>query len=354
MKASSGQVFICHGFNNYFEPPKLIGEHQVMFRTAIVIKKRDSYDEWYVYDDLFWRMMGAIVAKVADSYRIKVIDQTAPTFDSASELREWQSLQKATDSEFVLDPPGEIDLFSADAPICHIELEDWSDIVEHEPYACSFTFSFYSDSKNVNAEIDEALRRFLSTDKEVSEVTTVNEYPAPKWYWPLLRVVKGDSFLLYTGVGVLAIFAIVMVAGSPSPATEKKILQCRRFLHKARMVLLSTEGTNQYTSFEEWRATQDVPPTNMPLAVQICDFFKEYSARAGTKPFRTLEVEGGARLVDPWGRPYNVDMLSNIPDERIRQALAGFTANGMIMWSSGKNGVNEHGSGDDIFENKIK
>ena len=88
MKASSGQVFICHGFNNYFEPPKLIGEHHVMFRTAIVIKKRDSYDEWDVYDDLFWRMVGAIVAKVADSYRIKVIDQTALIFKSSKKLKD--------------------------------------------------------------------------------------------------------------------------------------------------------------------------------------------------------------------------------------------------------------------------
>ena len=84
MKASSGQAFICHGFNNYFEPPKFIGGHRVVFRTAVVIKKRDFYDEWDVYDDLFWRMVVAIAAEIADAYRIKVMDQTAPAFDSVS------------------------------------------------------------------------------------------------------------------------------------------------------------------------------------------------------------------------------------------------------------------------------
>ena len=41
-----------------------------MFRTAVIIKKRDCYDKWDVYDDLFWRMVAIAVAEMADDYRI--------------------------------------------------------------------------------------------------------------------------------------------------------------------------------------------------------------------------------------------------------------------------------------------
>ena len=87
MKKSNVQSFICHGFNNYCESPKFIGEHRVVFRTAVVFKERDFDDVWDVHDDLFWRMVNVMTAELADSYRIKVIDQTAPIFDSVSELR---------------------------------------------------------------------------------------------------------------------------------------------------------------------------------------------------------------------------------------------------------------------------
>ena len=211
MKKSNVQSFICHGFNNYCESPKFIGEHRVMFRTAVVFKERDFDDVWDVHDDLFWRMVNVIVAELADSYRIKVIDQTAPIFCAFSEFRAWQSEQKASDPEFVVEPPGEIEFFSVDKPICLMEFEDWSDIVKHEPYACSFTFSFYSDNKNVDARIEDVLHRFLLADKEISEIATVNECPSPKWYWPLLNVMKSEGFFICVGLVVLVLFAIVMI-----------------------------------------------------------------------------------------------------------------------------------------------
>ncbi len=222
MKKSNVQSFICHGFNNYCEPPKFIGGHRVMFRTAVVFKERDFDDVWDVHDDLFWRMVNVIVAELADSYRIKVIDQTAPIFDSVSELRAWQSLQKETDSEFVLDPPAEIDLFSAGAPICHMEFEDWSDIGKYEPYACSFTFSFYSHDENLNAKIGNVLHKFLSSEKEVSGVLEIYEAPRPKWHWPLLKIIKSDTFFYYVGFIVLILFALVMIMTSPSGTSSGK------------------------------------------------------------------------------------------------------------------------------------
>lgn len=214
MKASSGQAFICHGFNNYCESPKFIGEHRVMFRTAVVIKKRDFYDEWDVYDDLFWRMVVAIATEIGDAYRIKVMDQTAPAFDSVSELRAWQSLQKETDSEFFPDPPGEIDLFSVGASICQMEFEDWSDIGKYEPYACSYTFSFYSYDENVNAKIGTVLQKFLSSEKAISGVLEVCEVPQPKWYWPLVNIARRPNFFEYAMFSLMALAAIILIITS--------------------------------------------------------------------------------------------------------------------------------------------
>ncbi len=44
---------VCHGFNNFFDVPKADGKTPATFRTAIVIKKKEFYDEWDVYDALF-------------------------------------------------------------------------------------------------------------------------------------------------------------------------------------------------------------------------------------------------------------------------------------------------------------
>jgi len=211
VNTNCGTAVICRGFNNYCDMPKFIGKRRIMFRTSVVIKKRNCFDEWDVYDDLFWRMETAVSVAVADGCRIKAMDQTAPIFCAFSEFRAWQSEQKASDPEFVVEPPGEIEFFSVDKPICLMEFEDWSDIVKHEPYACSFTFSFYSDNKNVNARIEALLHRFLLADKEISEITTVNECPSPKWYWPLLNVMKSDGFFICVGLVALVLFAIVML-----------------------------------------------------------------------------------------------------------------------------------------------
>ena len=220
MKKSNVQSFICHGFNNHFEPPKFVGERRVMFRTAVVMKKCDFYDVWDVYDDLFWRMVIAIAAEIADSYRIKVIDQTAPAFNSLSELRTWQSYQKESDSEFVLDPPGEIDFFSADAPICHMELEDWSDVVKYEPYACSFTFSFYSHDEDINIKIVDVLKKLLSFDKSVAGVSEVFEVPRPKWYWPLVNIARSPNFFIYAMFSLMALAAIIVIIMSSRTVTR--------------------------------------------------------------------------------------------------------------------------------------
>lgn len=341
---------ICHGFNNHFDVPRVGGKKTATHRTAVVIKKCDFYDEWDLYDDLFWRMVPVIAAEIADSYRIKVMDRAAPVFDTVLDLRKWQAQQKESDSEFILEPPGEIDLLFEGNQICHIGFEDWSDIVKYEPYASSFTFSFYSANEDVDAKIADALHKFLSSEKGISKISVVDESPSPKWYWPLLSVIKGDTFLICSGFSVLALFGIIMIVISPTPSTCNKVEQSRRFLKKVRTVLLAADEKVMDKPFIEWRVTQGIASTNDSLAVQICRYCKEYLRLSGRKPLRTREIDGPELLIDPWGNPYNAEMLDNLRNDKIRRAFARLNADGIVMWSSGPNGINEEGEGDDIFE----
>ena len=66
-----------------------------------------------------------------------------------------------------------------------------------------------------------------------------------------------------------------------------------------------------------------------------------------------LETEGGdegaadlLRRGDGWGRPYNVEWRSNLVDVATR--MLDWNNLPLQVWSSGENGVNEHGDGDDL------
>ena len=66
-----------------------------------------------------------------------------------------------------------------------------------------------------------------------------------------------------------------------------------------------------------------------------------------------LETEGGdkgaadlLRRGDGWGRPYNVEWRSNLVDVATR--MLDWNNLPLQVWSSGENGVNEYGDGDDL------
>jgi hypothetical protein len=66
-----------------------------------------------------------------------------------------------------------------------------------------------------------------------------------------------------------------------------------------------------------------------------------------------LETEGGdkgaadlLRRGDGWGRPYNVEWRSNLVD--VATSMLTWNDFPLLIWSSGENGVNEYGEGDDI------
>ena len=349
MRSSSGTAFICHGFNNYFALPKANGGRRMTLRTAIVIKKRDFFDEWNVYDDLFWRMVERVSVDISDKIRIKTLDEETPIFDSLPEFRAWQSQQKLSDTEFITEPPSEVEFYSNDYLVCLMKFENWSDIVKHEPYACSFTFSFYSDNLRVNYRIGTLLQDFLSATPEISSTTNITESPAPKWYWPLIDTLQSDKFFICGMVGLMAVAAAVAIFFSPSPSTYNKIDQCRRLLQRVRYILLAVDGNATDKAFINWRDDRNLAQANENLAAQICEYCKAHSKRVG-RPIRICEIDGVELLADPWGQPYNVDMLCHFNEESIRKQLRDYTIGGIVLWSSGQNGINEKGGGDDIFE----
>jgi hypothetical protein len=66
-----------------------------------------------------------------------------------------------------------------------------------------------------------------------------------------------------------------------------------------------------------------------------------------------LETEGGdkgaadlLRRGDGWGRPYHVEWRSNLVD--VATSMLTWNDFPLLVWSSGENGVNEYGEGDDL------
>ena len=319
-------------------------------RTAVVIKKRDFFDEWDVYDSFFWLMLESLSNKIADKMRIKALGCDSRTFATLDELRTWQAQQKSFDPEFDLEPPCEIEFFSEGCLVSMMKFENWSDIVKHEPYACSFTFSFYSDNLKTNAQIGDSLQHCLSSSQEITNVTHVQEEPEPKWFWPVMATLKSSKFLTYVVLVLMALGFAVVAFMLPSPSTESKMAQCRRLLQKARLVLLAVDDNPMNMTFFEWRGIKGMMQSERNLAAEICEYCNEHSRLSGCKIFRSREINGQNLLVDPWGRPFNVDMIRSFHNADIRTGLNGHTIGGIVMWSSGPNGINECGEGDDIFE----
>lgn len=202
---------ICRGFNKFFDAPKADGRTPVTFRTAIVIKKRDFYDEWDVYDALFWRIIQRITIDLNASIRIICPESETGEMQSLEELRTWQKKQAASDPEFGMDVPTEIRFMKGTSILCLMTLEDWSDIGKVEPYSCSYTFSFYSYEKEIDESINGSIKAQLSNEEEVGEIRTAQECTSPQWYWSIFAMIKSDKFLICVGLSVLVVIALVMI-----------------------------------------------------------------------------------------------------------------------------------------------
>ena len=210
-----GVSIICHGFNEHFEVPKIDGKVKAAFRTAIVIKKRDFYDEWDVYDNLAWRVINRVAKALSASMRIDCPEPSEEPLSSFEELRKWQAEQYRTDPDFALEPPTQIRFYAKESLLCLMSLEDWSDIWTIEPYLGSFTFSFYSYDSEIDAKVTEAITNQLEAEPEISEVRTVREAKTPKWYWAITREYSLKEFIKDVVIGMIVIALIAVWRLSP-------------------------------------------------------------------------------------------------------------------------------------------
>lgn len=59
-------------------------------------------------------------------------------------------------------------------------------------------------------------------------------------------------------------------------------------------------------------------------------------------------ISDNLRRSDGWGRPYNVEWRTNMVG--VASPMLKANQDALLIWSSGENGVNEYGNGDDIFD----
>lgn len=75
---------------------------------------------------------------------------------------------------------------------------------------------------------------------------------------------------------------------------------------------------------------------------------KIYGEALVTNGFNGCEFLVDSSLIDSWKRPVNVFWRTNMP-ENASAELLNSTDMDVVIWSSGKDGVNDFGNGDDIF-----
>ena len=206
MKQDKINTCICRGFNGNFDIPLIGDGSRAKFRTAVVLKKINYNDDWEVYDGLFWR----IVQKVSDRLSAELEIRCAVSgLESVESLLQWRKLQAEYPEEGI-DTPVEINFVRGEKPVCVMKHEDWSDVGKIEPYAISYTYSFYSLNSAIDNAIAESIRVRLLESEEVGKVEKSVERSAPKWYWSIVNSVDSTSLFIYISLGLMAVAFVVI------------------------------------------------------------------------------------------------------------------------------------------------
>ena len=69
-------------------------------------------------------------------------------------------------------------------------LENWCDIGTIEPYACSYTFSFYSYDADINLKLTKVIVSLLKGKSKNCELSFFKERDYPQWYWPIVSFLR--------------------------------------------------------------------------------------------------------------------------------------------------------------------
>lgn len=149
------------------------------------------------------------------------------------------------------------------------------------------------------------------------------------------------------GVLLLGIIAVCLYAMMHSPLTPpgKKTL-CRHELSAIRGALLSGEVANG----GPFSGRRNLNSNNvMSVRSQMAKCCLQYSQWAGRNIFNFKRIGGEECVVDPWGSAYNIATIADLDSAVNTNRIGKVSVDGLIVWSSGPNGINENGAGDDVF-----
>lgn len=146
---------------------------------------------------------------------------------------------------------------------------------------------------------------------------------------------------------ILLIPAIVSNGYTPSG----KLGVCQRKLWLIRDWL--REGESQVgVPFGEWQ--ERYKDLGLSLKGLMCEYCQQSYRRFGDfgKDVVPCRKAGGEwRFIDPWGNEYNIDRIDSLDSSVNRnRTLRIISVGGFVVWSSGPNGIDERGVGDDLFE----
>lgn len=176
------EIYICKGFNRYCSTPKLNEHKKQMFRTALIIKKEDFYDNWEItYNNIFWEFINNLVVNMSADLEIVEVDNSSLYVPFNS----WENTFKSKTNISVdeLDEPTEIRIIKENEVICIISLENWSDSPDPHPYSWSYTYSFYTNDEQIDKTIYETLISQVKSISSVDLIDIIKEEPTPIWHW---------------------------------------------------------------------------------------------------------------------------------------------------------------------------
>lgn len=176
MSRNKIKIFICRGFNDNFGVPEIDNGVRARYRTAVVVKKNDWRDEWDDYDALVWRIIQNVADDLSAEMKISCPEHESGYVTSLSQWREWY----AENENNVLDTPTEILFIKEGRTLCFMRFEDWSDVGKIEPYAVSYTYSFYSYDSSIDNKLAKSVRARLTDDLDAGEIIENKECPSPK------------------------------------------------------------------------------------------------------------------------------------------------------------------------------
>ena len=140
------------------------------------------------------------------------------------------------------------------------------------------------------------------------------------------------TVLVGTGLLVFGLFAV--------PKTKSEAGRCRVVISDV-YVKLAVEYEDSGKTIRELVKSQETNDLRTTIGRLIVELAKKNGVEV-PKYF------SGSLLHDPWGRPLNIGWKSDLLGKTNAPKL--LASDGQILiWSSGRNGVNEFGEGDDII-----